>query len=238
MRRRVNSEGAQLAPGILEERRSHPVKWDQAVVKLAILGAEFAWLVGAALAGLWVIYFNYNHQLDPIRPPLSWWVSLVIPALAGSVLAGIVGLTISILKDWGYEYDQVKNRRVASDDPPLDQELDPLDAGPLERRVAGGRIIRGQVNLTTEQKLALASMVVESKETVLSGRKLEAYGVIPDRNARHRGGQKTVVQALHEDLLRAEYGAQDGASVAITQRGYDYLEGLIPEIHYNPLPPG
>ena len=217
---------ASASPGaIMEERRASRVTWRKAVVDLALLSAFFAFILGSSVAGLAVIMLTYRTEN---QLPLS--MGLLIAFLAGSGLAGLVGLGLAVLKDWAYDYQPVRTR-ISTVETVESPETGPeLETGPLGRTLPDGRIRRGRVELEASQRLALAVMVVENRETRLSGRKLESWGVIGDRNAIHSASGRTVAATLIEDLIALGYAARDssGRFVEVTGPGVDYLEGLLP----------
>lgn len=205
---------------VLEERRSARVDWDRAVVRLAYVAATFAWVLGTAATGLaLVLYLNHTQR------PLELGVVVSVPMLAGLALGGLVGLVLVIVKDGRYVYqDVVQVRHMAAQE---ETAVPALAAGPLERSLGAGSKRIGLVRLTAAQKMALARMIIEARQTTISGRLLETYGVIPNRNQVLPDGRSIVV-GIQEDLMSLGLAARNGSVVEITGPGVDYMDDLLP----------
>lgn len=184
------------------------VTYQDRVTGLALHAFWYAFLVataGTGLWGVWVGFYSIGHLI-------------LLAFLAGAFAGGLAGLIVLLVKDRAWALGQVQVPHVELQQP--DPVAPAVADQPLTRQYAPGQWRYGRHKLTADQLLALAKYVVVDGGRSLSGRKLQAAGVIQDRLQDAR--------PLQEDMIGLGYAVTDGHTTVATAALVDYLKKFTP----------
>lgn len=210
----VEDQAPQAEASRWEETRRPRVRWEGVVLGLARAAAWYSFVLMASVAALGVLTANLHGR------GIGLVEGLALVLFSGLAAAGGVGLIVLLYQDHRFDYEQVTRRILPGQPAEPDQVARPLAAGPLHRRLSRQAIRYGRVRLSVEQKVSLARMIHQARELSLSGRRLEAHGVITDRT--------TQARELQEDLLALGYARKEGQTLVATPDLADILEEWLP----------
>jgi hypothetical protein len=187
------------------------VSWVDAVPVYARLVAFYGFILGASF---WLILaYGLNESLAKS-------IYMIVPA--GGLGAGLGGLFSVIIKDLVYPYTRPQQfiKQLPKANTPIDAK--PM---PLVRSFGPGQEKIGIYKLTVEQRLALAVALIEKGERMISKRKLEAWGIVADRNGKD-------ANQIMRDLKTLEYATDRGNSqFEAVDELIDYLSDMFPALH-------